>query len=289
MLDARHDFLADIAPLGEIDAAELVHVGLMRVGITINKVEAAARNPERNATCFIDFCVHQRGTEISGGFGGQMRRYEHAQSQSRQARIAIDQAILGRSFTLPDGQYPNLSENFDETLRAVVKLSLSTSSGARARGQSRKKLPPSAAGALATMQSAMILPCGVSKAAKRGVSGVTLLISAVSSPLRKSPAASPSTFTTPRSGRRAACISKSLPDVAAKRKALPASAQGRRLQDHARTGHGADFDLILRVDCRQSGRQSRRVAFGRAHRSARRPAASAGKTIDAVAAHPAGA
>src|SRR5882757_8818574 len=54
--------------------------------------------------------------------------------------------------------------------------------------------------------STMILPCGVSNAAKAAFSGVTLSMSAVSSPLRNLRASSPATLTTPRSGNRAAFI-----------------------------------------------------------------------------------
>jgi hypothetical protein len=56
------------------------------------------------------------------------------------------------------------------------------------------------------MKSAMILPCGVNSAAKRALSGVTFARSAVTNPLRNWRASSPATFTTPRSGSKAACI-----------------------------------------------------------------------------------
>ena len=49
MLHARDDFLADIAAFGEIDAAELVHVGLVRKGVAIAEIEAALRHAERDA------------------------------------------------------------------------------------------------------------------------------------------------------------------------------------------------------------------------------------------------
>ena len=68
---------------------------------------------------------------------------------------------------------------------------------------------PSDGSASAMMASRMILPCGVSSAAKRGVSGVTLPMSAVNNPLRKLRAPSPVTLTTPRSGSSAAFIANS--------------------------------------------------------------------------------
>src|SRR3954454_12211232 len=77
-------------------------------------------------------------------------------------------------------------------------------SKASALGQSRKKPPPSSAGASATRQSTTILPCGVSSAPNRACAGVTLVTSVVSSPLRKVRASAPATLTTPRSGRSAA-------------------------------------------------------------------------------------
>src|SRR6516164_4545774 len=54
------------------------------------------------------------------------------------------------------------------------------------------------------MKSTMILPCGVSSAAKRAYPGAAFARSAVTSPLRNLRAASPATLTTPRSGRSAA-------------------------------------------------------------------------------------
>ena len=53
MLDARHHFLPDIAALGEVDAVELVHVGLVREGIAVNEIEPAARHAERDAMRFV--------------------------------------------------------------------------------------------------------------------------------------------------------------------------------------------------------------------------------------------
>src|SRR3954447_6700637 len=78
------------------------------------------------------------------------------------------------------------------------------------------------------MQSTMILPCGVSNAPKRAVAGVTLSMSAVSSPLRNLRASSPATFTTPRSGKRAAFIANTILPCA-QTMARAGSAQGQRI------------------------------------------------------------
>src|SRR5262245_42631503 len=88
--------------------------------------------------------------------------------------------------------------------RSLSKLSRCTRIDASARGQSRKKQPPSAGGASARMKSTMILPCGVSSALKPAAAGVTLAMSLVTSPLRNLRVSSPATLTTPRSGSSAA-------------------------------------------------------------------------------------
>src|SRR3984893_4308120 len=121
--------------------------------------------------------------------------------------------------------------------RSLEKLSRSTHALASAFGTSRKKPPPSSAGASATMASTMVLPCGVSSAAERGSSGVTWPISAVNSPLRKFRASSPATLTTPRSGSSAAFMCPG-PIDAHESKARAALSQGRRGLRH----RGAWFD-----------------------------------------------
>src|SRR5215831_20694090 len=109
----------------------------------------------------------------------------------------------------------------------MQKLSRCTRVDASARGQSRKKPPPSEGGASARMKSTMILPCGVSRALKPAAAGVTLAMSLVTSPLRNLRASSPATLTTPRSGSSAAFMVRDRTDVAAKRKALVAGSQVR--------------------------------------------------------------
>jgi hypothetical protein len=49
MLHARHDFLADVTAFLEIDAAELVHVALVREGVAIAEIDAALGHTKRDA------------------------------------------------------------------------------------------------------------------------------------------------------------------------------------------------------------------------------------------------
>ena len=44
MLHARDHLLADVTAFGEIDAAELIHIGLMWEGIPVFEIGTAARN-----------------------------------------------------------------------------------------------------------------------------------------------------------------------------------------------------------------------------------------------------
>ena len=87
MLDARDHLLADEAALVEVDAAELVHVGLVRKGIAVNEIEAAARHAERDPVRLVGGGLEQLRAEIGRGLGGQVRRQHAAQAQRRQARI----------------------------------------------------------------------------------------------------------------------------------------------------------------------------------------------------------
>ena len=67
MLHARDHFLPDVAALLEIDAAELVHDGLVREGVVVHEVEPAARHAERDAMRLVVLGVDQVGAEIGGG------------------------------------------------------------------------------------------------------------------------------------------------------------------------------------------------------------------------------
>src|SRR5262249_46329857 len=83
MLDARPHFLADIAAFGEIDPAELIHIGFMRKGVAIGEIEPAARHAERDAVRLIIFRAHKRGAKSARRRGGAVWRYHHATSERR--------------------------------------------------------------------------------------------------------------------------------------------------------------------------------------------------------------
>ena len=86
MLHARHHLLADEAALVEVDAVELVHVGLVRERIAIDEVEAAARHAERDAVRLVVRGIDQRGAEIVGGLFRQVRRQHDARAPARAGR-----------------------------------------------------------------------------------------------------------------------------------------------------------------------------------------------------------
>ncbi len=88
VLHARDHLLADEAALVEVDAAELVHVGLVRERIAVDEVEAAARDAERDAVRLVDRRLDQVRAEIGGGFARKMRRQHAAQPQRRKPRVA---------------------------------------------------------------------------------------------------------------------------------------------------------------------------------------------------------
>jgi hypothetical protein len=69
MLHARHYLLADITAFGEIHAAELIHVTLVREGIAVFEVGAAARNAKGNAVRLILMGVDCGCAEIRHGVG----------------------------------------------------------------------------------------------------------------------------------------------------------------------------------------------------------------------------
>ena len=94
MLHPRNDLLADIAAFAEIDAAELIHVGLVRKGVAVAEINAAVRHAERDAMRFVFARGDEGCTEIGRRLGGKMRRYYHAQPERRQPRIGVAQAIL---------------------------------------------------------------------------------------------------------------------------------------------------------------------------------------------------
>ena len=102
MLHARHHFLADEAALGEIDAGELVHVGLVREGVAIAEIEAAARHAVRDAMRLVGGGVDDLRAEIGGRLRRHVRRQHDAHAQRREPRIGVAQAVFGRADAVPD-------------------------------------------------------------------------------------------------------------------------------------------------------------------------------------------
>ena len=93
MGDARNHLLPDEAALVEIEARELVHVGLVRESIAVDKIDAAARNAEHDAMHFIFGGFDQLGAEIDCRPGGEMWRQHAAHAQLRQAGVRIAHPI----------------------------------------------------------------------------------------------------------------------------------------------------------------------------------------------------
>ena len=93
VLHARHHFLADIAAFGEIDAAELVHVGFVRKGVAVAEIGAALRHAERNAVRLVFARLDEASAPSSAAAaaarcGGSITR----KPERRQARIGIAKA-----------------------------------------------------------------------------------------------------------------------------------------------------------------------------------------------------
>ena len=119
MLHARDHLLADIAAFGEIDAAELVHVGLVREGIAVAEIEPALRHAERDAMRLVLRGIDQRRAELGRGCGGKVRRQHDAKTERRQPRIGIAQTVSGRAAAVPGGEHAeHFGKVFDDHFRA---------------------------------------------------------------------------------------------------------------------------------------------------------------------------
>ncbi len=178
MLDARDHLLPDIAAFVEIDAGELVHVGLVRKGVAVDEIDAAARHAERDAVRLVGFRVGEpRRRDLAAASAARCGGSMHAHAERGQARVGIAQAVFAIAGAVPQRHH---AEHFRQVLAdhlgaQLVEIELAPPAPApSAFGTSRKKPPPSSAGASATMKSTMILPCGVSSAAKRAAPGATL-------------------------------------------------------------------------------------------------------------------
>ena len=122
MLHARHHFLADEAALVEIDAAELVHVGLVREGVAVDEIAAAARHAERDAMRLVVGGIDQRRAELGRGLARRdaaaiMQRHPSAGRRGS----AIAQAESGRAGAVPDRQHAErLGQILDDHLGAQL-------------------------------------------------------------------------------------------------------------------------------------------------------------------------
>ena len=141
MLDARHHLLADEAALVEIDAAELVHVGLVRECVAVDEVRAAARHAERDAMRLVVGGIDERRAELRRRLAGDVRRDHAAQPERGQARVGIAQAGPAGAGAVPDRQHAErFGQILDDHLGAqLVEVEPLHQRRARsARGQSRK-------------------------------------------------------------------------------------------------------------------------------------------------------
>src|SRR5262249_17980704 len=95
----------DEAALIEVDAAQLVHVALMRKGIAVGEVEAAARHPERDAMSLVGRRVDELGAQVGCRLAGKVRRQHAAQAQGRKPRTLVAQTIFGGGIAVPDREH----------------------------------------------------------------------------------------------------------------------------------------------------------------------------------------
>ena len=156
----------------------------------------------------------ERRAETCRRVGSPRWREHDAHAKRRQARIGISKAHGCCARAVPCRKHAeHLGQILDHDARAqLVEIEfVDQRFRALARATSRKKPPPSLAGASVAMKSAMILPCGVSSAQKRAAPGPSSSMSALTSPCRKLRASSPATFTTPRSESKAAFIDATIP------------------------------------------------------------------------------
>ena len=115
VLHPRHHLLTDIAAFSEIDAGELVHVGLVREGVAVAEIDPAARHAKRDAVRLVFARIDEIRAEIGSRCGGQMRRQHHAYAERRQARIGIAQPAplptrVGRGLPSQTASTPKTSD-----------------------------------------------------------------------------------------------------------------------------------------------------------------------------------
>src|SRR5262249_26851092 len=106
MLDARNHLLADEAALGKVDAAQLVHVALVRKCIAIDEIKPAARDRERNAMRLVGHRINELGANPPCRLVRPMRRKHAAPPQLGKTRIRVAQAVFWIGRSLPDRHDP---------------------------------------------------------------------------------------------------------------------------------------------------------------------------------------
>src|SRR6185437_9882607 len=105
MLHPRHNFLADITALVEIDTGEAVHIGFVREGIAIDEVETAAGRAYSNAVRLIGGAVDQLGTDQIGGLPREFGGNENAKAEIGVTWIGEGEIWLQCDIAIPYGEY----------------------------------------------------------------------------------------------------------------------------------------------------------------------------------------
>src|SRR5207245_8958256 len=103
MLHARHYLLADIAAFIEIDAAQPVHVGIVRRRSAIHEVDAAARNAAGDAMRLVGAAVDQVRADKLCDFWREVFRNENAPAETFLARVGEGEIRLDGGLAVPCG------------------------------------------------------------------------------------------------------------------------------------------------------------------------------------------
>ena len=96
-VDAGHDLLSDVAALLEIDAVQMVEVGVVGKGVAVDEIDAALGHAEPDPV---------RGVapgRVGVGCGEDRARADHAPAEIGVARVAHDEIFRGRRRGAPHG------------------------------------------------------------------------------------------------------------------------------------------------------------------------------------------
>ena len=106
MLDPRNHFLPDEAAFPEIDAVQLVEIGVMREGVAVEKIHAALRHAERDAMRVVVVGVGACRAKVGGCVFRCVRRNQNPRAQARAAAgSAKDDALGGAAVAVPDREH----------------------------------------------------------------------------------------------------------------------------------------------------------------------------------------